>query len=92
MKLSAIEALGYVCEELTTKSIDSSNVDKIMNALIQNLTNEQNPVEVVLQVLKALYYTIRLAEKNFSNKNERNIIMNAIFQIGGKYETNENVL
>ena len=92
MKLSAIEALGYVCEELTIKSIDSANVDKIMNALIQNLTNEQNPVEVVLQVLKALYNTIRLAEKNFSNKNERNIIMNAIFQIGGKYETNEKVL
>ena len=42
------------------KSIDSSNVDKIMNALIQNLTNDKNSVEVVIQVLKALYYTIRL--------------------------------
>ena len=68
MKLSAIEALGYVCEELTTKSIDSTNVDKIMDALIRNLTNEQNSVEVILQVLKSLYYSIRLAEKNFSNK------------------------
>jgi importin subunit beta-1 len=74
MKLSAIEALGYVCEELTIKSIDSSNVDKIMNALIQNLTDMNNSVEVVLQILKALYYAIRLAEKNLSNKNERNII------------------
>ena len=92
MKLSAIEALGYVCEELTIKSIDSSNVDKIMNALIQNLTDMNSSVEVVLQILKALYYAIRLAEKNFSNKNERNIIMNAIFQIGGKYETNVMVL
>jgi len=34
------------------------------------LKNEENSVEVVLQVLKALYYSIRLAEKNFSNKNE----------------------
>ena len=92
MKLSAIEALGYVCEEITIKSIDASNVDNIMNALIQNLKNEQNSVEVVLQVLKALYYSIRLAEKNFSNKNERAIIMDSIFQIGTKYETNENVL
>ena len=92
MKLSAIEALGYVCEELTTKSIDASNVDKIMNSLIQNLTDEKNSVDVIIQVLKALYYTIKLAEKNFSKKNERNIIMNAIFQIGNKYETNENVL
>ena len=92
MKLSAIEALGYVCEELTIKSIDPSNVDSIMNALIQNLTNDKNPVEVILQVLKALYYSIKIAEKNFSNKNERNIIMNAIFQIGAKYETNRDVL
>ena len=92
MKLSAIEALGYVCEEISIKSIDASNVDNIMNALIQNLKNEQNSVEVVLQVLKALYYSIRLAEKNFSNKNERAIIMDSIFQIGTKYETNENVL
>ena len=59
MKLSAIEALGYVCEELTAKSIDAENMNKIMNALIMNLTNEQNSVEVVLQVLKALYYSIR---------------------------------
>ena len=92
MKLSAIEALGYVCEELTIKSIDPSNVDKILNALIQNLTSPENSVDVVLQVLKALYYAIRLAEKNFSNKNERGIIFNAIFEIGTKYETNENVL
>ena len=92
MKLSAIETLGYVCEELTIKSIDSSTVDSIMNALIQNLVNEKNPVEVILQVLKALYFSIKIAEKNFSNKNERNIIMNAIFQIGGKYQTNEDVL
>ena len=92
MKLSAIETLGYVCEELTIKSIDSSTVDSIMNALIQNLINEKNPVEVILQVLKALYFSIKIAEKNFSNKNERNIIMNAIFQIGGKYQTNEDVL
>ena len=92
MKLSAIEALGYVCEELTAKSIDAENMNKIMNALIMNLTNEQNSVEVVLQVLKALYYSIRLAEKNFSNEKERLIIMKAIFQIGGKYETDEDVI
>ena len=92
LKLSAIEALGYVCEEITIKSIDAENVDKILNALIQNLKNGQNSEEVVLQVLKALYYSIRLAEKNFSNKNERAIIMDSIFEIGNKYETNENVL
>ena len=91
-KLSAIEALGYVCEELNLKSIDSSNVDKIMNALIQNLIKSENNKEVILQVLKALYYTIRLAQKNFENKNERNIIMKAIFHIGSKYSEDDDVI
>ena len=92
MKLAAIETLGYVCEELTIKSIDSDKIDNIMNALIQNLINDKNPPEVIIQLLKALYHSIRLAEKNFSNKNERAIIMNAIFQIGQKYEKNEDIL
>ena len=92
MKLSAIEALGYVCEELNLKSIDSSNVDKIMNALIQNLNEKQENVQVIIQILKALYYAIRLAQKNLENTNERRIIMESIFQIGNKYANDENVL
>ena len=31
-------------------------------------------------------------KKNFNNKNERAIIFNSIFEIGTKYETNEDVL
>jgi hypothetical protein len=50
------------------KSIDSSNVDKIMNALIQNLIKGENNKDVILQLLKALYYAIRLAQKNFEKK------------------------
>ena len=92
IKLSAIETLGFVCEELNNKSIDSNNVDKIMNSLIQNLTNVQNSLEVVKQVLKALYYTIRLAEKNFRDKKECKIIMDAIFNVGEKYVSDEEVL
>ena len=91
-KLSAIETLGYVCEELNMKSIDSANVDKIMDALIQNLIKGENNKQVILQLLKALSYAIRLAQKNFENKNERNIIMNSIFQIGDKYQTDEDII
>ena len=92
MKLSAIEALGYVCEELTPKTIDVNNVDKIMNALIQNLMKDGNDKEVILQLLKALYYAIHLAQKNFENKNERKIIMEAIFKIGDKYPKDEDII
>ena len=33
-----------------------------------------------------------MVEQNFSNKNEIAIILDSIFEIGNKYETNENVL
>ena len=92
MKLSAIEALGYVCEELNLKSIDTDSVNNILNALIQNLIKPENDKNIVLQVLKALYYAIRLAQKNFEKKEERNIIMQAIFQIGDKYPEDEEVI
>ena len=92
IKLSAIETLGYVCEELNSKTIDANNVDKIMNALIQNLIKDENTKEVIIQLLKALYYAIRLAQKNFEKKEERNIIMTAIFHIGDKYSEDEDVI
>ena len=92
IKLSAIETLGYVCEELNSKTIDATNVDKIMNALIQNLIKDENTKEVIIQLLKALYYAIRLAQKNFEKKEERNIIMTAIFHIGEKYSEDEDVI
>ena len=92
LKLSAIETLGYVCEELTNKTIEGSDVDSIMNALIQNVNNESNDVNTIIQVLKALCSSIKLAEKNFANEKERDIILTSVFKIGQKYETNEEIL
>ena len=63
-----------------------------MNALIQNLIKGENNKQVILQLLKALSYAIRLAQKNFENKNERNIIMKAIFHIGSKYSEDDDVI
>jgi importin subunit beta-1 len=68
ISLAAIESLGYVCEELTLKTIDTGSVDSILSALITNLTNKVSNVEIVRACLKALFHTIRLAEKNFSKQ------------------------
>ena len=92
LKLAAIETLGFVCEELTLKGIDSSNVDSILSALIQNLSNKENDVVVLTQCLKALFHTIKLAEKNFSTESEMKIIMEAIFAIVLQYHNNDDVL
>ena len=92
LKLSAIETLGYVCEEINIKFIDSNTVDIIMNSLIQNLIDNNNNINVIIQVLKSLFFTVKLAEKNFSNEKEMNIIMNAIFSCGEKYKNNDDIL
>jgi importin subunit beta-1 len=68
IRLAAIESLGYICEELTAKTIDATSVDSILSALIQNLTNSIGEVEVVRSSLKAFFHTIKLAEKNFSRQ------------------------
>lgn len=79
LKLSAIETLGFVCEELNAKNIDTQTVDLIMNALIENLNNRENDIKVIKQCLKSICFTVKIAEKNFSTEKEMNSIMNSIF-------------
>ena len=79
LKLAAIETLGFVCEELNAKNIDTQTVDLIMNALIENLNNTENDIKVIKQCLKSICFTVKIAEKNFSTEKEMNSIMNSIF-------------
>jgi importin subunit beta-1 len=64
--LASIESLGYICEELTLKTIDSNSVDSILSALIQNISGNIQNKEIVNSGLKALLKCVKLAEKNFS--------------------------
>ena len=91
LKLAAIETLGYVCEEINIKGIDTTTVDQILNSFIQNLIN-CNDINIAIQVLKSLFHTVKLAEKNFSSEKELNIIMNSIFSVVEKFQTNEEIL
>ena len=91
LKLAAIETLGYVCEEINIKGIDTTTVDQILNSFIQNLIN-CNDINIAIQVLKSLFHTVKLAEKNFSSEKELNIIMNSIFSVVEKFQNNEEIL
>ncbi len=92
LKLAAIETLGFVCEELNVKNIDSQTVDVIMNALIENLNNKENDIKVIKQCLKSLCFTVKIAEKNFSTEKEMNLIMNSIFLIVLNYSNDDEIL
>ena len=92
LRLAAIETLGYVCEEVSLKGIDTASVDSILSAIIKNLSDKTIDVTVVSQCLKALFHTIKLAEKNFSTESEMKVIMEGIFSIGQQYQTNDDIL
>jgi len=78
---AAIETLGYMCEELNLKSIDSNSVDAILTALIKNITEKQINDEILFTALNAFLHCLPLAQKNFSMQNELEIIMNALFNV-----------
>lgn len=92
MRLAAIETLGYVCEELTLKGIDTASVDSILDALIRNMTDKNIQLNVLIQCLKSMFYIVKLAEKNFATENEMKIIMNAIFEVIAAHENDKDVL
>jgi importin subunit beta-1 len=68
LRLAAIETLGYICEELTVRTIDSETVDAILSGLIGSNEGYISLKENVVAILKALNKAIHLAKKNFSNK------------------------
>ena len=92
LRLAAIETLGYVCEEVSLKGINTASVDSILSSLIKNLSDKTIDVTVVSQCLKAMFHTIKLAEKNFSTESEMKVIMEGIFSIVQQYQTNDDIL
>jgi len=68
-RLASIETLGFICEELTSKTIKSEEVDLILSALITNITGEScTNEEIAKNTLKAFLNCISLAKKNFNTK------------------------
>jgi importin subunit beta-1 len=89
---AAIESLGYLCEELTIKTIDALSIDSILSALIRNITDKEINPEILFTALNAFLHCLPLAEKNFSKQNENVIIMNALFDVCSINMNNDSIL
>lgn len=89
---AAIECLGYLCEELTAKTIDSLSIDSILSSLIRNITDKEINSEILFTALNAFLHCLPLAEKNFSKSNELGIIMNALFDVCTNNMNNDSIL
>jgi importin subunit beta-1 len=78
LKLSSLEALGYISEDLDNKTLDISQIDMILNALVLNATEAASTNEVKLISLSSLSKCLHLSGKNFNDPNEKNILMTKI--------------
>ncbi|MCQ2819762.1 MAG: hypothetical protein MJ252_21060 [archaeon] len=92
LKLSAIETLGFVCEELTLKDISTQTLHDILNSLVGNIKKQFDNLEVVQYSLKAFTYAIKLSESFFAGQEERDIIIQSIFNVIKTYQNNDFIL
>lgn len=67
IKLSALQTIGYICDELNIKTTNPATVDQILTAIIQNLESNISQLEVVNVCLSSLLSCIPLAQKNFNS-------------------------
>ena len=73
-KVSALESLGYLCEELGLGDIEDTAVNQILSSIIDGMKVER-PLEMRYAATKALNSSLAFCEKNFDNENERHAIM-----------------
>jgi importin subunit beta-1 len=78
---AALEALGYVCEELGALEedyLDQSTVNAILTAVVAGARGAGAPPDVRLAATVALNNALEFAESNFSNAGERDYIMQVV--------------
>lgn len=79
LKQATLQTLGYICEEIEPSVIqDKSN--QILTAVVQGMRADEPNNEVKLSAAKALDNALEFAKANFENQEERNYIMNVVFE------------
>lgn len=78
LKQATLEALGYVCEEISHTDLEQAEVNNVLTAVVQGMNFSENSAEVRLAATKALYNALDFAETNFQNEMERNYIMKVV--------------
>ncbi|CAM0872726.1 unnamed protein product [Alopecurus aequalis] len=78
LKQATLDAIGYVCEEISPKDLEQDKVNAVLTAVVQGMNQVENSSEVRLAAVKALYNALDFAETNFQNESERNYIMKVV--------------
>lgn len=78
--MASIVTIGYISQELAPGQICSDDVDKILSALIGNMTLDSD-FEILSNATIAFLNFLIFARKNMEIDNERNIILDTIFNL-----------
>lgn len=78
LKQATLETLGYVCEEVSYKDLEQNEVNAVLTAVVQGMTQSEHSFEVRLAAVKSLYNALDFAQTNFDNDHERNYIMKVV--------------
>lgn len=78
LKQATLDAIGYVCEEISPSDLEQDQVNAVLTAVVQGMNHVENSPEVRLAAVKALYNALDFADTNFQNESERNYIMKVI--------------
>lgn len=92
VKISSLEALGYLCEDLEEASCLSPEVvNSILTVIMQGI-NETNENEIRLVSLKALLNSLFFAKKNFENEQESDFIVKGICEASQRSDAKERLV
>nr|CAD1841905.1 unnamed protein product [Ananas comosus var. bracteatus] len=88
LKEATLEALGYVCEEISPEDLEQDQVNAILTAVVQGMNQMEHSFEVRLAGIKALYNALDFAQTNFQNEIERNYLMKVVCETAVSKESN----
>lgn len=83
VRLTSLTTLGYICEEISPDAISDQTKNSIIVALTNNINGNsqvEQDIEPCRLATRAMIYSVPHASQNFKVENERNFIMDRLFQ------------
>ncbi|OAY74165.1 Importin subunit beta-1, partial [Ananas comosus] len=77
LKQATLEALGYVCEEVSPQDLQQDQVNAVLTAVVQGM-NQRSIAPKSPSAVKALYNALDFAQTNFENELERAFIIKVV--------------
>ena len=80
--MASLTTVGYICEEIDPRDVVDQIKNQLIIALINNIHGNPGPdqLEPCRVATKALSISIPFASQNFKVQNERDYIMNKLFE------------